>query len=76
MDRHDPIFSDRFSVAFIGNEEGKGCDSCRLPSDYLAFECLAQNGGWSHLFCVAESEFEELHSLTARAMKALREEVE
>ena len=73
MDRHDPIFGDRFSVTFIGDEEGKGCDWCRLQTDYLAFECLAQNGGWSHLFCVAESEFAELQALTDRAMKALQE---
>lgn len=72
MSRKEPIFSDRFSVAFIGPRDEDECEWCRLRSDYLAVESLAPNGGWSHMFCVATSEFEELRSLLERASQATK----
>lgn len=70
MDKREPIFSEHFSVAFMGKDAA--CDWCKKEDDFLAIECLTANGGWSHVICIDGSDLEELRSLLDRTAEALK----
>ncbi len=66
MVNKEVVFHGGFSVTHINTQEGFTCDECDVSGPCFVFE-REKGGGWWHMFCLSEEQFQEFSGLVVRA---------